>query len=77
MVQCQNVLSQPFKNEMSLTVVIGACFGGFFFQMVLYELKMKVNWHLFYCCLKLTPVCMLNVTCDNINYLPVCTIFEK
>ena len=38
MVQCQKVLSQvniymvqSLKNEMSLTVVIGACFGGSFF----------------------------------------------
>ena len=32
MVQCQKVLSQSLKNEMSLTVVIGACFGGSFFH---------------------------------------------
>ena len=76
--QCQKVLSQSLKNEMSLTVVIGACFGGSFFtEMVLYELKMKVDWYLLYRCLKLTSVCMLIVTCDNINYLAVCTIFEK
>ena len=31
MVQCQKLLSQSLKNEMSLTVVIGACFGGSFF----------------------------------------------
>ena len=32
MVQCQKLLSQSLKNEMSLTVVIGACFGGSFFH---------------------------------------------
>ena len=58
MVQCQKVLSQSLKNKMSLTVV-----------MVLYELKMKVEWYLLYRCLKLTSVCMLLVTCDNIILL--------
>ena len=46
-------------------------------EMVLHELKMKGDWYLLYRCLKLTSVCMLLVTCDNINYLAVCTIFEK
>ena len=41
-------------------------------EMVLYELKMKVDLYLLYRCLKLTSVCMLRVTCDNINYLAVC-----
>ena len=39
--------------------------------MVLYELKMKVDWYLIYRCMKLTSVCMLCVTCDNINDLAV------
>ena len=46
-------------------------------KMVLYELKIKVDWYLLYRCLKLTSLRMLLVTCDNINYLGVCTIFEK
>ena len=41
-------------------------------QMVLYELKKKVDWYLIYRCLKLISVCMLCMTCDNINYLAVC-----
>ena len=32
MVQCQKVLSQSLRNEMSLTVIIGACFDGSFFH---------------------------------------------
>ena len=46
-------------------------------EMVLYQLNMKVHWYLLYRCLKLTSMWMLRVTCDNINYLAVCTIFEK
>ena len=46
-------------------------------EMVLYALKMKADWYLLYRCLKLTSECMLLVTCDNINYLAVCIIFEK
>ena len=45
-------------------------------EMVLYELKMKDDWYLIYRCLKLTSVCTLRVTCDNINYLAACTIFK-
>ena len=46
--QCQKVLSQSLKNEMSLTIVTGpACrFGTVVLsskEMVLYELKMKVD----------------------------------
>ena len=53
------MLSQSLKNEMSLTVVIRASLVVLStMEMVLYEIKMKVDWYLLYHCLKLTSVCM-------------------
>ena len=38
-------------------------------KMVLYELKMKVDWYLICCCLKSLSMCLLCVTCDDIILL--------
>ena len=72
MVPCQKVLSQSLQNETALTVITGACIGCFSsMEMVLYELKMKVGLSLFEIDIN------VHVTCDNIKYLAVCTIFKK
>ena len=33
-------------------------------EMVLYELKIKVDRYLLYCCLKLISMCMLQCACE-------------